>query len=92
MPQIPTGWFQGLRPWRVQARALESPGPTFLPGFPGAGNGHEVFETLNEWPATRCREMAQRKHPVTTERSIAACFIEEELALPRISAPFDGDV
>src|SRR5208337_588087 len=53
MPQIPTGWFQGLRPWRVQARALESPGPTFLPGFPGAGNGHEVFGTSSPSPRER---------------------------------------
>jgi transposase len=56
------------------------------------------FEALNEWLATRCRELAARKHPVTPEqsitpeRSIAACFIEEQLALRRITAPFDGDV
>src|SRR5208282_3857684 len=32
MPQIPTGWFQGLRPWRVQARALAL---LSFPGSPG---------------------------------------------------------
>jgi len=30
------------------------------------------FEALNEWLATRCRELAQRKHPETPDRSIAA--------------------
>jgi transposase len=50
------------------------------------------FATLNEWLATRCRELAARKHPVTPERSIAACFIEEQLALRRITATFDGYV
>jgi hypothetical protein len=50
------------------------------------------FEALNEWLATRCRELAQRKHPVTPEQSIATCFIAEQLALRRITAPFDGYV
>jgi len=50
------------------------------------------FEALNAWLATRCRELAARKHPVTPERSIAACFIQEQLALPPITAPFDGYV
>jgi transposase len=50
------------------------------------------FEALNEWLATRCRELAQRKHPVTPEQSIATCFITEQLALRRITAPFDGYV
>jgi hypothetical protein len=40
MPQIPTGWFQGLRPWRVQGRALASLPFTRLPR---AENGHEVY-------------------------------------------------
>ena len=30
------------------------------------------FEALNARLATRCRELAQRKHPVTPEQSIAA--------------------
>ena len=50
------------------------------------------FEALNEWLATRCRELAQRRHPATPEPSIAACFVTEQLALRRITAPFDGYV
>jgi transposase len=50
------------------------------------------FEALNEWLATRCRELAERKHPVSPEQSIATCFIAEQLALRRITAPFDGYV
>jgi transposase len=50
------------------------------------------FEALNEWLATRCQELAQRKHPVTPEYSIAACFVTEQPALRRITAPFDGYV
>ena len=50
------------------------------------------FEALNEWLATRCRELAARKHPITPEHSIAACFITEQLALRRITAAFDGYV
>jgi hypothetical protein len=48
------------------------------------------FADLNEWLAQRCRELAARKHPMTPERSIAACFIQEQLALRSIIAPFDG--
>ena len=50
------------------------------------------FEALNDWLATRCRERAQRKHPVTPEHSIAACFATEQIALRKITAPFDGYV
>ena len=50
------------------------------------------FEALNEWLGTRCRELAARKHPVTPEQSIATCFITDQLALRRITAPFDGYV
>ena len=50
------------------------------------------FAALNDWLATRCRELAQRKHPATPEQSIAACFITERLALRRITATFDGYV
>lgn len=48
------------------------------------------FEALNEWLAMRCQELAARKHPVMPERSIAACFAEEQHALRRITATFDG--
>ena len=50
------------------------------------------FEALNEWLATRCRELAGRKHPVTPERSIADCLAQERLSLRHITAPFDGYV
>ncbi len=50
------------------------------------------FEALNEWLAIRCRELAQRKHPATPDRSIATCFVEEQLALRQITATFDGYV
>ena len=50
------------------------------------------FEALNEWLAMRCRELAQRRHPATPDWSIAVCFVEEQLALRRITAPFDGYV
>ncbi len=50
------------------------------------------FEALNDWLATRCRELAQRKHPATPELSIAACFATEQVALRKITAPFDGYV
>ena len=50
------------------------------------------FEALNEWLATRCRELAARKHPIAPEQSIAACFITEQLALRRITAAFEGYV
>jgi len=50
------------------------------------------FEALNEWLATRCRELALRKHPVTPARSIADCFAEEQPSLRQITATFDGYV
>jgi len=50
------------------------------------------FEALNEWLAMRCRELAARKHPVTPERSIAACFAQEQDRLRKITAIFDGYV
>ena len=50
------------------------------------------FEALNDWLATRCRELAQRKHPATPEHSIAACFATEQAVLRKIIAPFDGYV
>ena len=50
------------------------------------------FDALNGWLATRCRELSQRKHPVTPERTIAACFAEEQPSLRQITATFDGYV
>jgi transposase len=52
----------------------------------------QSFEALNAWLATRCRELAQRKHPATPELSITACFATEQAALRKITAPFDGYV
>jgi hypothetical protein len=48
------------------------------------------FEALNTWLATRCRALAERKHPVTPDCSIAACFTHEQGALRPITAIFDG--
>jgi len=45
---------------------------------------------LNDWLAQRCRELACRKHPADTTRSIADVFAEEQRALRAITAPFDG--
>ena len=50
------------------------------------------FAALNERLATRWWELAQRKHPVTPEQSIATGFITEQLALWQIPATFDGYV
>src|SRR5271165_7057290 len=56
MVQPPTGWFQGLCPWRVQGRALALlPSPR---GTPGAGNGHEVFAAFALEAATVAPELA----------------------------------
>ncbi len=50
------------------------------------------FEALNEWLATRCRELAKRKHLVMPERLIAACFAKKQPSLRQITATFDGYV
>ncbi|NQD92367.1 IS21 family transposase, partial [Pseudomonas sp. CrR25] len=50
------------------------------------------FADLNDWLATRCRELAQRKHPGETSQRIAECFAREQPHLRAISAPFDGYV
>lgn len=47
---------------------------------------------LNEWLARRCRELAQRKHPTQTQRSIAECFLQDQSALRPVTACFDGYV
>jgi transposase len=47
---------------------------------------------LNDWLAKRCRELAQRKHPTQSERTIIECFEEEQRLLRPITAPFDGYV
>ena len=50
------------------------------------------FEALNTWLATRCQELAQRKHPTTPDQSIATCFAKEQPTLRQITATFDGYV
>lgn len=46
---------------------------------------------LNDWLATRCRELASRQHPVE-DRPIAEVFADEQKALRVITAPFAGDL
>lgn len=50
------------------------------------------FAALNDWLASRCRELAQRKNPAEPGRTIAECFAQEALSLRVITAPFDGYV
>ena len=47
---------------------------------------------LNDWLATRCRELAERKHPVEATRTIADCFLQEGHSLRAITSAFDGYV
>ncbi|BBE09390.1 Transposase [Mycoavidus cysteinexigens] len=47
---------------------------------------------LNDWLAIRCRELAQRKHPCHSGRTINECFQEEQRLLRPIIAPFEGYV
>lgn len=47
---------------------------------------------LNAWLETRCRELAQRKHPTMSAHTIAECFAQEQSSLRVITAPFDGYV
>lgn len=58
---------------------------TPTPRFPG-------FAELNAWLALRCQELAGRKHPEQTGRSIAECFTEEQPLLIPVKADFDGYV
>lgn len=50
------------------------------------------FAALNDWLATRCKELSQRKHPVQSQRTIADCFTDEQSILRTITANFDGYV
>jgi hypothetical protein len=59
LSQIPTGWFQGLRTWRVQGRAL-----ALLPArIPQDRNGHEVYRAARAAgaPIVRTRRPADRR-------------------------------
>jgi hypothetical protein len=50
------------------------------------------FVELNDWLATRCQELAQRRHPTQSQRTIADCFADEQPLLRPITARFDGYV
>lgn len=50
------------------------------------------FTELNEWLATRCKELAQRSHPTQRQRTIAECFADEQPLLRPVTASFDGYV
>jgi hypothetical protein len=52
----------------------------------------EDFAALNDWLATRCRELAGRIHPEQTSRTIADCFAQEQSLLMTVKASFDGYV
>ncbi|MDP2963740.1 MAG: IS21 family transposase [Sulfurimicrobium sp.] len=52
----------------------------------------ESFAALNDWLATRCRELAARKHPAEPSRTIAECFTQEGPSLRAITSTFDGYV
>ncbi len=52
----------------------------------------ESFAELNAWLALRCEELAGRRHPEQTGRTIADCFIEEKPILIPVKAVFDGYV
>lgn len=48
------------------------------------------FAELNDWLATRCRELGQRSHPTQSGQTIAACFSQELPLLRPVTAHFDG--
>ena len=48
------------------------------------------FAALNDWLASRCRELAQRKHPVEATRTIADRFLQEGPLPAGLHQPFDG--
>jgi transposase len=50
------------------------------------------FVELNEWLVIRCQELAQRNHPEQSQRTIAACFADEQPLLRPVTARFDGYV
>ena len=50
------------------------------------------FGGITAWLATRCKELAQRKHSTQRQRTITKCFAEEQPLLRPITASFDGYV
>ena len=62
----------------------------FVVGYPCETARFASFAALNDWLASRCRELAQRKHPVEATRTIADCFLQEGPCLRAFTSPFDG--
>lgn len=50
------------------------------------------FTALNTWLASRCQELAGRRHPTELTRTIAECFADEQPLLRPVTASFDGYV
>jgi hypothetical protein len=50
------------------------------------------FAELNAWLALRCDELAGRKHPEQTDRTVGDCVVEEQPLLLPVKAAFDGYV
>ena len=48
----------------------------------------DSFEALNQWLATRCDELSQKKHPLQKSQTIAECFAKESPLLRQITTPF----
>jgi len=48
------------------------------------------FNELNDWLARRCHELAGRRHPAETARTVADCLAEEQPLLRPVTAAFDG--
>lgn len=48
------------------------------------------YAEFNAWLAKRCEELAGRKHPEQTGRSMADCFAEERPLLIPVKADFEG--
>jgi transposase len=48
------------------------------------------LNALNDWLALRCQALSSRKHPVTTDQTVAEVFAREQPLLRQISASFDG--
>ena len=84
MPQTPSDWFQGLRPWQVQGGAL-----ILLPCVPRAGNGHEVstlsFTRFRAEPLVVCLDIYKICYIKT--HSDFSCITNTLTVTPTIAAP-----
>jgi transposase len=50
----------------------------------------DSFAELNAWLSQRCEELAQRKHPTLSARTIADCFAQEKPLLRSVHQTFAG--